>query len=209
VYPGKIIGWPATDAGSRIQVFVRLFYAKLQRVLAGSGEDEECRRDYLRKATFDTLHWNILTEVVTQDVMRQRGIGDILRYKQETRELQAKFRGYVMELSYLIGSKPWDPGFHEEIKKVVVTKVIPAVEDLRTRKRAIWEKLFDEALKDAIDYKKIGALVALYFVPHVSYGQLLGAAAAAWLSQMGKKLIDARRDEREIRKNALFFIVNL
>ena len=194
---------------SRHKLFVRLFYTKLQRVLAGSGEDEDFRRDYLRKATFDTLHWNILTEVVTKDVLRQRGIGDILRYKQETSELQAIFRRYVMELSYLIGSKPWDPCFHEEIKKVVATKVIPAVEDLRTRKRAIWEKLYDEALKDAIDYKKIGALVALYFVPHVSYWQLLGGAAGVWLSQMGKNLIDARRVDKEIRKNALFFIMNL
>jgi len=32
---------------------------------------------------------------------------------------------------------------------------------------------------------------------------------AFWLSQMGKKLVDARREEKEIRKNALFFILNL
>ncbi len=194
---------------SRHGLFVALFHAKLRRVLAGSGEDEDRRRDYLRNATFDTLHWNVLTEVVTQDVIRRRGIRDILRYKQETSELQDKFRGHMMELSYLIGSRPWDPAFHEEIKKIVVTKVIPAVEDLRTRKRAIWEKLYDEALKETIDYKKIGVLTALYFVPNVSYGQLLGGAAAAWLSQMTKHLVDARREDMKIRRNALFFIINL
>lgn len=194
---------------SRRGLFVGLFHAKLRRVLACRGEDEDRRRDYLRKATFDSLHWNVLTEVVTRDVLRRRGIGDILRYKQETREMQAKLRKHLFELSCLIGSKPWDPAFHDEIKRVVVANVIPEVEALRSRKRAIWEKLFDEALKEVLDYKKLAALVALYLVPHVSYGQLLGTATAAWLSQMGKKLVDARREEIEIRRNALFFIVNL
>jgi hypothetical protein len=198
---------------SNHDLYIRLFNLKLKRALANpSFRPADGSSERKRKARFSVLSWQLLAETVPPEALARRSVEDVLKYKEKSAEPAARFRAYLFELEAGLSSAPWDDALREEVSKVVRTKVIPELEKLREAKVRIWEQLFHEGLKTVFSHAQLKTLVPLltmYLLPGVSYLELICLSTATLTGGVFPKLLDARSQESQRRRNALFFVLGL
>jgi hypothetical protein len=193
-------------------LYISLFHLKLKRALANPDFREGKKLPPKRKARFSALSWQVVTEVVTLEALARRSVQDVLRYKQESADLSAKFRAYLFRLEAGLSLEPWDSGSREEIEKVVRAEVLPEVQKVREGKALIWQKLFSEAIKATFSeaaLKAAAPVLTMYVIPGTSYLSLICYSTAALVGGLLPKLMDARSEEAAMRKNALFFVLKV
>jgi hypothetical protein len=196
---------------SNHDLFIRLFGIKLKRTLDSPACDVDPRERH-RNARFSSLSWELLTEVVPPQALAKRTVSEILDYKAEAAEHSARFREYLFRLEAGLSSEPWDEKLKEEIEKLVRTGVLPELQKVREEKARIWEKLFHESLKSVFaeaHLKAIVPLLTMHLLPAVSYLDLICYSTAFMAGGVFPKLLEAREQEKELRRNALFFVFNL
>lgn len=191
--------------------FPNLFKLKLKRAIQNP---EYLNREEVRKqkeqVKLSFLSWEVFTEIVPNEALISKRIDQILKYKNAAAELQEKFRNRLLSLESMSHQEPWEESFAEEINKIVRLEIIPEIERIRGKRKVIWEKTFNEMIKTTASMKTLVPLFSIFFMPNMGYSDLLlySTLAALWLSDMLPKLIDLRQEEREIRRNLLFFLLN-
>jgi hypothetical protein len=197
---------------SNHDLFIRLFGIKLKRSLTNPAYPARAGgRDAKRKARFSTLSWQLLTEVVPPETLVRKSVDDILRYKLESSALSIRFREYLFRLEAGLSSEPWDDALRQEIERVVKVEVIPELEKVREQKAQLWQKLFHEALQSVFSQAHLKALLPLltmHLLPAISYLDLVCYSTALLTGGVFPKLLEARERESELRRNALFFVLN-
>lgn len=194
---------------SNFNFYEGLLSLKFRRALTNPNLHEDFNvKDQSRLTRFGMLSWHILTEVVPEQLVQEKTVKQIAKYKRETGELQEKFRKYVERLELEIDEEPWGRNFPDKIKRIVDIEIVPAIEKLREEKKVIWEKLFNEAIKTTFSKKLLVPLLSMHLIPNLSYIDLLCYSTAGFLGGFLPGLIDLRQQEKEIRKNALFFLLN-
>jgi hypothetical protein len=154
------------------------------------------------------LSWHVVTEIVTPALIGSKSIKQIETYKLECKEQHEKFVKYLELIDLRINEMQIDVCMPERIDKVVKTDVVPEIEKLRDQKKIIWEKLFNEVVKTTFSKKMLVPLLSMHFMPTMSYGELLSYSTVGYLGSILPSLIDSRQSEKEIRKNAMFFLLN-
>lgn len=170
--------------------------------------DEKVFDEQKEKISINILNWQIIDQIIPVEAFQTKNIDQILKYKKESKELSLKFRDKVSRLELMVSQEPWDIKFEKEVNKIVSLEVVPEVEKLLERKKEIWRKLFDEAIKTTFSKKFLTASLGMNFVMNLNFLELLLYSTALWSSSILPNLIDLRREEQNIRKNALFYLIN-
>jgi hypothetical protein len=196
---------------SNKKFFNDLFAFKLKRILKNPEfvKDKKIRNKE-KTFNFSIMSWEIFTEIVPVQLLIKKSMKKIVRYKNASAELQSKFHDHIFNLQYLLTKEPWDESIKNEIEKIVALNIVPEAEKVREKKKLIWKKLFDETIKTTFSVKVLTPLFSIYVIPNVSHLDIVAysAAAASWTGGILNKLIDLRREQKEVRRNAMFFLLN-
>ena len=184
------------------ELFYKLFDQKLKRAF----ENPAIYQERNIKTKYGILSYEICAEVIPEEVLLGKNPSQIIKYKTESRELQEKFIQYITEAEMLIDSSPREEKFMKELDKLVRLKIKPEVQRISTQKLSLWEQLFNESLKQTVSKPVLASALTLLIMPDASYLDLLSYSTAAWNSGMANKLLDLRLKEKQINKNALFFL---
>ncbi len=190
-------------------LFLKLYGLKLKRATNNPAFIKEKNiESQNQKIKFGILSWEVFTEIVPQELLLKKNAKQILKYKEETTELQKKFRNYLSNLELMINSEPWSDTFKKEIDKLVRLNVVPEFEGLKEKKKVIWEKLFNEVIKTTFSKTRLISLFSIHLIPNLSYLELILYSTAVFTEGILPKIIDLRQEEKEINRNALFFLLN-
>lgn len=156
---------------------------------------------------FSLLSWEIATEVIPRDIVGQTSTKDLLKYKTACIDLKEKFKSHLWSLEATISSDPWENKFHRELDMIVKKEIVPEVQRIRENKIVIWEKLFGNTLKSLASIKIGAPLVGIHLVAGLSFWEILALSTAVVGGTSLRHLVDAWKDERKLRRNALFFLL--
>lgn len=187
--------------------FEALLGLKLKRAIARQEQVTKTEKPS-NSARFGMLSWHVVTEIVPPKLISSKSIKQIEKYKTECKEQHEKFIKHLELIDLRINEMQIDAILPERIKKVVKLEMVPEIEKLRDQKKVIWEKLFNEVIKTTFSKKLLVPLLSMHFMPNMSYGELLLYSSAGYLGSVLPSLIDSRQSEKEIRKNAMFFLLN-
>jgi hypothetical protein len=194
---------------SPYRMYVDLLNSKLRRIavnkLKTSTSFSETPTN-LHK--FSILSWELITEVVPLHAINQKNSNEILRYKSACGELKERFHDYLFTLEATINNEPWDEKFSKEINQLVKKQILPEIQSIRDKKVVIWEKLFGEIVKSLSSLKVLPPLIGLHMIPGFSFLDILTMSTAIVGAATLPNFIDAWQTEKQLRRNALFFIVN-
>ncbi|MGV7223134.1 MAG: hypothetical protein ACQ9MH_16585 [Nitrospinales bacterium] len=194
---------------SPYRMYVDFLSAKLRRISSIENRRTIHERDLpIQKHKLSMLSWEITTEVIPQDTILRKSSKDILRYKSACGELKNRFNSYLLSLESTLNCEPWDSNFEKELNKIINKELLPEIQRIRDSKIIIWEKLFGDTLKSLSSMKILPPLIGLHLVPGFSFIDILTMSTALVSSATLPKLIDAWKEERQLRRNALFFLVN-
>lgn len=192
---------------SNQKLYIKLLSLKLERTIDNPiFQKERHLLDQKQKMRYSLLSWDICTEIIPQDLLIEKNIKHILKYKNETIGLQEKFRNSLNNLQLMVSEQPWENAFLEEIDKIVKLKIIPEAEKIKEDKKIIWEKLFSEVIK--ITTRLLIPIYSIHLIPNLSYLDLIFYSTAAWIGGIFPKLLNAWQEEKKIRRNSLFFLIN-
>lgn len=187
-------------------MYVELLKTKLKRAsLSGLGFATPPSTSH----RFSLLSWEITTEVIPRDIIKEKSTKDLLKYKSACIDLKQKFRSYLWTLESSISSEPWEKKFSRELDTIVKKEIIPEVYRIREQKIVIWEKLFCQTLKSLTSLKIAPALIGMQLVVGLSFWEILALSTSVIGSATIKHLVDAWQEERPLRRNALFFLIRL
>jgi hypothetical protein len=194
---------------SNHELFNRVYGVKLRRALENRDFwDSRGLRDQMRNVTISVLSWELFSEIIPLPSVSRRSIEEIIRYKQESSGLQERYRSYVGMLEAEVTTNPWEASHAKEIDKLVRGKVIPEMQKLSDERRVIWEKLFGEVVRVASQKKYLVPLIAASLIPGVSYIDLLQYGVPVMAAQAMPKVVELALERRQLRRNALFFLLN-
>ncbi len=157
--------------------------------------------------SFSILSWELVTEVVPRTVIQDRTPREVLKYKEACTDLKLRFRQYLWSLEAAVATEPWDPKFSHELNMIITGKVLPEVQKIRDRKTEIWEKLFGDTLKSLTSLKVAPPLLGLQLIPGLTFWEILSFSTAVIGVSTLPQLLDAWKDEKQRRRNALFFLL--
>ena len=158
---------------------------------------------------FSLLSWEIATEVVPRNIILEKSTKDLLRYKVACIDLKQKFRSYLWRLEASVPYEPWDDNFPKTLDRIVKEEIVPEVQRIQEQKIVIWEKLFGQTLKSLISLQAGPALVGIQLVLGLSLWEILALSTSVIAGATLKPLVDAWQEERNLRRNALFFLLKL
>lgn len=194
---------------SPYRMYVDLLTVKLKRISTIQKEEPVHENKLpIKKHKISMLSWEITTEVIPQDTILRKSPADILHYKSACRELKDRFNSYLFGLEATLNSEPWSPNFEKELNKIINKELLPEIQRIRDCKVVIWEKLFGDTLKSLSSVKILLPIIALHLVPGLSFMDILTMSTVLVGSATLPKFIDAWKEERQLRRNALFFLVN-
>ncbi len=194
---------------SPYKMYIDLLSAKLKRISSIQNQQKKHRDNLpVKRQKVSMLSWEITTEVVPQDIIMKKSSKDILRYKSACKEQKERFNSYLFGLEASINSEPWDSNFQKELNKIIHKEFLPEIQKVRDNKVIIWEKLFGDTIKSLSSMKVLPPLIGLHLVPGFSFFDILSMSTALIASATLPKFIDAWKDERQLRRNALFFLAN-
>lgn len=152
----------------------------------------------------DALAIRILEE--TLPPVRVEKPADVLQLRQEMRDELLAFRAEVGKLSTLIASQPWEPGFQQEIERIVARDVKPAFHALRRRLQDPTKRMLSHLVAD---WKSIVTSAAIPVAALVLKGAPLPLSILAGLcSGMGIAALKSKVEEWSAKRNsALTFLV--
>jgi hypothetical protein len=187
-------------------MYVELLKTKLRRAASAPPEHTTPPNTAHR---FSLLSWEIATEVVPQNIIKEKSIKELLRYKIACIDLKQKFRSYLWSLESSMSAEPWGENFSREIDIIIKKEVIPEVQRIQEQKIAIWEKLFGQTLKSLTSVKIAPVLVGIHLVAGLSFWEILALSTSIIGGATFKPIVDAWQEMRPIRRNALFFLIRL
>jgi hypothetical protein len=187
-------------------MYVDLLRIKLKRA---ASIPPQYRTPPNKAHSFSLLSWEIVTEVVPKNIIVEKSMKDLIRYKEACVNLKEEFRSRLWSLEASISSEPWDDNFTKELDRVVTKDIIPEVQRIREQKIVIWEKMFGQTLKSLTSPKMLSALVGIHLVVGLSLWEILLLSTPVIASSVLKNLVDAWQQERILRRNALFFLLRL
>ena len=195
---------------SPYHMYVDLLSAKIKRIAHSDKPFPDTdHKQSARSHRYSILSWEIMTEAVPLRAMHARSFKDVLRYKDACIGLKNLFYSDLLSLEASMNSQPWDKAFTDELDKIVKKDILPEVQRIRDKKTAIWEDLFGESLKSLVSMKILPPLLGLHMIPGLSFGDILSISTAVVLGMATlPNLVNAWKDERQLRRNAMFFIVN-
>ena len=194
---------------SPYRMYVDLLTVKLKRISTIQEKKTVYENNLpIKKHKISILSWEITTEVIPQDTILSKSLVDILRYKSACGELKDRFNSYLYSLEASLNSEPWGSNFEKELNKIINKELLPEIQRIRDSKVVIWEKLFGDTLKSLSSMKILPPMIGLHLVPGFSFMDILTMSTALIGSATLPKLIDAWKEERQLRRNALFFLVN-
>ena len=193
------------------KMYVDLLNTKLKRVAATNNEKSK-RSNHTaqnRSHKISIMSWEITTEIVPKNIIDRKSLNDILRYKLACAELKDRFHTKLLSLEAGINSEPWDKSFAKEVNMIINKDLLPEIQNIKDRKSVIWEKLFGESIKSLCSIKILPPLVGLHLIPGLSYGDILTMSTILVGTATLPPMIDGWIEERQFKRNALFFLVNL
>ena len=194
---------------SPYKMYVDLLNSKIKRIAVNkpktSTSFSETPANFHK---FSILSWELITEVVPLQAINQKNSNEILRYKSACGELKERFHDYLFTLEATLNNEPWNEKFSKELNQLVKKQILPEVQSVRDKKVVIWEKLFSETVKSLSSLKVLPPLIGLHMIPGFSFWEILSMSTAIVGTVTLPNLIDAWQTERQLRRNALFFIVN-
>ncbi len=191
------------------QMYIDLLNVKLKRI----AENEKVQSGLAANATrklhkVSMLSWEVVTESVPYESINRKTPKDILLYKSACAELKDRFHSHLLSLEASINSEPWEKPFANELDRLVKKELLPEIQRVKDQKSVIWEKLFGESLKSIASWKVLPPLLGLHLVPGLSSGEILSLSSGLVGGAMLPGLVTAWEEQRQLRRNALFFIVN-
>ena len=195
---------------SPYHMYVDLLSAKLKRIAeCNEPFPDTLLQQRIRSHRFSILSWEIMTEAVPLHAVQAKSFRQVLQYKESCIGLKDRFHSYLLGLEASLNAEPWDATFTKELDKIVKKEILPEIQTIRDKKTAIWENLFGESLKSLMSFKTLPPLLGLHMIPGLSFGEILSISTAVVLGVATlPNLINAWKDERQLHRNALFFIVN-
>lgn len=192
------------------QMYVDLLTTKIKRIAAPIKPFPEVQSlQQTRSHRFSIFSWEVMTEAIPLQAMENKSVSEILRYKESCSDLKERFRNHLLGIETSINSEPWDSGFQNELDKIVKKEVLPEIQAVRDKKTVIWESLFGESIKSLMSLKILPPLLGVHLVPGLSFGEILSLSTAAVVGTAAvPNLINAWKEERQLYRNAMFFIVN-
>lgn len=156
------------------EFYIKLYGQKFKRIIKNrSFQKDRQLLDQKKKFMFSILSWNICNEIVPVNMIEEKSVDHILKYKKETLELQGNFRKSLNSLQLLADKEPWEEKFLVELDKIVKLELVPEAERIKEAKRMIWKKLFHEAVKTAFSSKLLIPTFGLHLIPNISYLDLM------------------------------------
>lgn len=201
---------PVTNA----ELFNRAYGAKLKRALVNrSFWTDRGAREQVQATTVSVLSWQLFQEVVPPSALQGKSLEELLSYKRETGELHEKYRDYVGALAAEISAEPWEERHIRQIDDLVKRKVIPEIAELKEKERVVWESMFGEIVKTAAKGGYLVPVMSLTMINGLSYADLLYYGVLAAIAKGGRdilaEILDMVVARRAVRRNALFFVLNL
>jgi len=193
---------------SPYQMYVDLLNTKIKRIAVNKSKSTTVSEAPAKSQKFSILSWELITEVVPLKTINQKTSKDILRYKSACGDLKDRFHDYLLSLEATLNNEPWDEKFSKELNQLVKKEIFPEVQRVRDKKIVIWEKLFSETIKSLSSLKVLPPLIGLHIIPGFTFWEILSMSTALVGTATLRNLIDAWQTERQLRRNALFFIVN-
>lgn len=110
----------------------------------------------------------IANGLIDSDVIEQKSIGDIIRYREACHESRRKFISeHLITASAMIEGNPWDRETRDELDKYIRGKLSVAVMEFEEKSTAIWQKLFGTLSVSTIEIARNAALGGLAgTIPH-------------------------------------------
>lgn len=87
-------------------------------------------------------------------------------------------------------------------------EILPEMRKIRDAKIGIWEKLFGDKIGSLSSLKILPPLLGLHYIPGLSFIEILVMSTGLAASATIPKLMDAWKEERQLKRNSLFFLVN-
>jgi hypothetical protein len=188
------------------KMYVDLLKAKLRRAAIASPKFATPPKNFHK---FSMLSWEVATEVIPRVVIGSKSANEIIRYKEACLDAKQRFRSYLWRLEAATSSEAWDNKFTVELEKLIKMEIVPETQKIRDQKVEIWEKLFGDTLTSLTSAKVLPPLLGIHLVPGLSFWQILAFSSSTIAYATFKPLVDAWREERKLRRNALFFLLNL
>jgi len=195
-------------------LFTALYGAKLQRAIENPWFlKEHGAQDQVTRLKISVLSWQLFSEVIPPESVDAKSAKAILDYKSEATELQERYRKYVRAMEAEVAAAAWDESLLSEVDKLVRRKVVPEIERISEQKKQLWERFFGEALEVVTRPRVFLPIVGATLIPTVSYSELLlystaATAALAALGGLGPKIKELVVEGRQLRRSALFFLLN-
>ena len=194
---------------SPYRMYVDLLSTKLKRISRARNQQAKSTDNLpVNRHKISMLSWEITTEVVPQDIIMSKSTKDILKYKTACKEQKERFNSYLLGLETTINSEPWDSGFQKELDKIVHNEFLPEIQKVRDKKLTIWENMFGDTIKSISSIKVLPPLIGLHFVPGLSFFDILSISTVVLGSATLPKIVNAWKEERQLRRNAFFFLAN-
>ena len=191
------------------ELFNRVYGVKLRRALENRHFwDSRGLRGQAQNLTIGVLYWELFSELIPLPTLLNRSLDDIVRYRQESVELQERYRSYVSILETQVAAEPWKEAHAREVDRLVRGKVIPEMQKLSEERRVIWEKLFGEIVRVVSRKRYLVPLIAASLIPGVSYLDLLEYGVPVMAAGAMPKVVELAMERQRLRRNALFFLLN-
>ena len=153
------------------------------------------------------LALTLLDTMITEEAIERLTIEDAVRYREESRETFERTRGYIGELAAQIESEPWDEGFEKELQKTVHQKILPEARRATDSGRAVYEKMFGSLVKRA--GAAMTPTLGVSILAGLTFPAILAVGSAAALGAALPDMIDAYVAQRESRRNALTYLLDV
>lgn len=157
---------------------------------------------------FSMLSLDIATEVVPQFLVESKSAKEIIRYREACQEEKNRFISHLWRLEASTTGEIWDQQFYDELNKIIKMEIMPEFQKIRDSKKEIWEKLFGDSLVELTTSKSLMTLVGVHFVPGLSFWEILAFSSAAVSYAAFKPMLEAWREGRKLKRNAMFYLFN-
>jgi hypothetical protein len=157
---------------------------------------------------------DILSSFLSEADLSKRSIGDLIVYRNESREPLAALRLKVRQLASEVTSQPWEPKFESEVRRLIDRDLIPELAKSADGLKQVYEKMFGKILGT------VGSRLATTSAPTLiaslmaglSVSQILTMGSASVLSALGlslPELTDAWHRGRAEGRNSLSFLIGV
>jgi hypothetical protein len=162
-----------------------------------------------KQISFNPIARQIMSSIVPDAELDSRTDAEILKYKEENKELFEQFSYTVRQLVSKVHSLPLSKDFEREVKELANTEVWREQKEIERELRSAWEGFFKGAVKAVISGAVSGAITAgiapLLSLGSISIASSLVAAStvAPWATS---ELISFLEKRKKAQQHGLYYL---